>query len=654
MARSSYSSLYDDFFGTARTEKPSAAASAKQDIEKVNRQVQEMQDFLQKKTAELTHEMAKDGLLEQTPVQTAEKVVPQNPDSGSWEGIAQKLEPRLHGQKELLESLVRAFHRPALLPPQGEKACNVIYLYGRNGSGRHTALSLVAQELAGRGLLPSEKIAWIDLSLYPSPAQEKLFLQDLYSAVAAPGKIIAFDRWNKCAPSCRAALSALVQKGAAPLNSRYLLQKGILIESGTALAGDTVRELTPKGKYLVFLGTGGPEKLSAAFGAGFSDHIEDCCKTAEYAPQTLQTIAAGELNRIAQDCRARLQLELLADGTMRDWLAACYTKESGVAALRAQAERLYRALAEYKLVQNPPVGEKVTLRPAENGEPVLQIGEKTLPAWSLLPNAFAAERAEAEAELDAVIGLAPVKEYVRTLADNAAAQARRSAAGLPAVSPSMHMIFAGNPGTGKTTIARIVAHYLKAIGVLRGGQLVEVSRADLVGRYVGHTAPLTNSVIQSALGGVLFIDEAYSLYRGREDSFGLEAIDALVKGMEDHREDLVVILAGYSREMDTFLTANSGLASRFPNRIEFPDYTAEELVRITQGIATGKGYRISDECLPPLKEYYAQQQAANAAAAGNGRMARNLVEKAILQQSRRLAQDPEAGLDEITLQDFAL
>ena len=183
---------------------------------------------------------------------------------------------------------------------------------------------------------------------------------------------------------------------------------------------------------------------------------------------------------------------------------------------------------------------------------------------------------------------------------------------------------------------------------------MEVSRADLVGRYVGHTAPLTNQVIRSALGGVLFIDEAYSLYRGKDDSFGLEAIDTLVKGMEDHRDDLVVILAGYSREMEQFLTANSGLASRFPNRIEFPDYTGEELWRILELSAKGRGYRMAEGCREPITGYFTRAQAENAAENGNGRMARNLLERAILNQSRRLAAESQAALDELTLGDFAL
>ena len=247
-----------------------------------------------------------------------------------------------------------------------------------------------------------------------------------------------------------------------------------------------------------------------------------------------------------------------------------------------------------------------------------------------------------------------MKEYVFGLADNLQVQQRRAAAGLKTASLSMHMIFTGNPGTGKTTIARLVAKYLKAIGALKGGQLVEVTRADLVGRYTGHTAPLTNSVIESALGGVLFIDEAYSLYRGEQDSFGLEAIDTLVKGMEDHRDELVVILAGYTREMEIFLTANSGLASRFPNKIEFPDYTAEELLQITHVQARNKGYRLAESCTQPLLGYYARWQAADARTAGNGRLARNTLEKAIFHQSRRLVAEPAAELDLLLPSDLEL
>ena len=274
--------------------------------------------------------------------------------------------------------------------------------------------------------------------------------------------------------------------------------------------------------------------------------------------------------------------------------------------------------------------------------------------FDLLPAAYTGAVEEIKKELNSLVGLGPVKEYVFGLADNLEVQQRRAAAGRKTASLSMHMIFTGNPGTGKTTIARLVAKYLKAIGALKGGQLVEVSRGDLVGRYTGHTAPLTNSVIESALGGVLFIDEAYSLYRGEQDSFGLEAIDTLVKGMEDHRDELVVILAGYTREMEHFLTANSGLASRFPNRIEFPDYTAAELLDITYRLAEGRGYQLDESCNAPLLGYYQRRQAQDARTAGNGRLARNTLEKAIFHQSRRLVAEPAAALDVILPGDLEL
>ena len=322
------------------------------------------------------------------------------------------------------------------------------------------------------------------------------------------------------------------------------------------------------------------------------------------------------------------------------------------AGLSGCCERIFRALSEYCLGQDVLRKGSVALTVERQTLWFSIDGKKKGPLFDLLPAAYTGAADAVRQEIEALVGLEPVKDYVFGLADHLQVQKRRAAAGLRTEGLSMHMIFTGNPGTGKTTIARLVARYLKAIGALRGGQLVEVSRGDLVGRYTGHTAPLTNSVIESALGGVLFIDEAYSLYRGEQDSFGLEAIDTLVKGMEDHRDDLVVILAGYTREMQQFLTANSGLASRFPNQIEFPDYTADQLLDITVSLAAARGYRLDDSCTFPLLGYYQRRQAADSRTAGNGRLARNTLEKAIYNQSRRLVAEPDAPLDLILAGDL--
>ena len=574
---------------------------------------------------------------------------------GSFEGLAAEVRQTVLGQDAFVDSVVRAMRRPFVLGTEAPAARNVILLTGGAGTGRHFALEETARCMAARGLLQSDRIATLDLALYPNSGAEKLFLQDLYAALHAPGDILAFEHYESCYPGFLKTLSDLAVKGSAPLSSRYLVNKeGILVDAGTALAPGAVSHIDPCGKYLIFYSHKGREALADKFGAALVSALGDVCETASYTREDLAALAAQQLNALAQKIRARLGLTLSAGADVRDYVAAQCTAQKGAAGLAECCDRIFRALSEYCLRTDKTLSGTAALTARPEGLLFRLNDGPEEPLFDLLPAAYTGALDAIRAEINELVGLAPVKEYVFGLADNLQVQQRRAAAGLKTASLSMHMIFTGNPGTGKTTIARLVAKYLKAIGALKGGQLVEVTRADLVGRYTGHTAPLTNSVIESALGGVLFIDEAYSLYRGEQDSFGLEAIDTLVKGMEDHRDELVVILAGYTREMEIFLTANSGLASRFPNKIEFPDYTAEELLQITHVQAKNKGYRLAESCTEPLLGYYARWQAADARAAGNGRLARNTLEKAIFHQSRRLVAEPAAALDLILPSDLEL
>ena len=574
---------------------------------------------------------------------------------GSFEGLAAEVKQTVLGQDAFVDSVVRAMRRPFVLGTEAPAARNVILLTGGAGTGRHFALEETARCMAARGLLQSDRIATLDLALYPNSGAEKLFLQDLYAALHAPGEILAFEHYESCYPGFLKTLSDLAVKGSAPLSSRYLVNKeGILVDAGTALAPGAVSRIDPCGKYLIFYSHKGREALADKFGAALVSALGDVCETASYTREDLAALAAQQLNALAQKIRARLGLTLSAGADVRDYVAAQCTAQKGAAGLVECCDRIFRALSEYCLRTDKTLSGTAALTARPEGVLFRLNDGADQPLFDLLPAAYTGALDAIRAEINELVGLAPVKEYVFGLADNLQVQQRRAAAGLKTASLSMHMIFTGNPGTGKTTIARLVAKYLKAIGALKGGQLVEVTRADLVGRYTGHTAPLTNSVIESALGGVLFIDEAYSLYRGEQDSFGLEAIDTLVKGMEDHRDELVVILAGYTREMEIFLTANSGLASRFPNKIEFPDYTAEELLQITHVQAKNKGYRLAESCTEPLLGYYARWQAADARTAGNGRLARNTLEKAIFHQSRRLVAEPAAALDLILPSDLEL
>ena len=588
----------------------------------------------------MLRDMEEDGLL-------AKGTADAKPEHlGSFEGLADEVKKTVLGQDAFVEGVARAMRRPFVLGTEPPAARNVVLLCGGAGTGRHFALTETARCMAARGLLRSDRITSLDLALYPNSGAEKLFLQDLYAALYAPGEIVVFEHYESCYPGFLKTISDLAVKGSAPLSSRYLVNKeGILVDAGTALAPGAVSRIDPRGKYLIFFSNKGREAMADHFGAAFVSALGDVCTTTPFAREDLAALAAQQLNALARKVQTRLGLTLSAGADVRDHVAARCTPEQGAAGLAACCDKIFRALSEYCLQTDKKLTGTVTLTARPDGID-FQLGNAA-PArlFDLLPAAYTGAVDEIKRELDELVGLAPVKEYVFGLADNIQVQQRRAAAGFKTASLSMHMIFTGNPGTGKTTIARLVARYLKAIGALKGGQLIEVGRGDLVGRYTGHTAPLTNSVIESALGGVLFIDEAYSLYRGEQDSFGLEAIDTLVKGMEDHRDELVVILAGYTKEMETFLTANSGLASRFPNKIEFPDYTADELLDITTVLAKGKGYRLAESCTFPLLGYYKRRQALDSRTAGNGRLARNTLEKAIFNQSRRLVAEPAAELD---------
>lgn len=264
---------------------------------------------------------------------------------------------------------------------------------------------------------------------------------------------------------------------------------------------------------------------------------------------------------------------------------------------------------------------------------------------------------ELMAELDSLVGLAPVKAEIAKLADFLKIQAERRKAGLKATGLSLHCVFTGNPGTGKTTVARLVAGIYRELGVLAKGHLVETSRADLVGQYVGHTAPKVDAKVDEALDGVLFIDEAYTLSSGSGNDFGREAINQLLKRMEDDRDRLAVIVAGYVDEMRGFLETNPGLGSRFNRFIDFPDYSAEELSKIFFSLAAKNDYVLSGEVQCEAVRRMEAARAAADAHFGNGRFVRNAFERTLERQAMRLAAEGRGGraaLQEIKADDLAI
>ncbi|SFA72734.1 MULTISPECIES: stage V sporulation protein K [unclassified Bacillus (in: firmicutes)] len=265
---------------------------------------------------------------------------------------------------------------------------------------------------------------------------------------------------------------------------------------------------------------------------------------------------------------------------------------------------------------------------------------KEVPETHVLPKDAVPEHTalkEIERELGTLVGMEEMKRMIKEIYAWIYVNKKREEIGLKAGKQALHMMFKGNPGTGKTTVARLIGKLFLKMNVLSKGHLIEAERADLVGEYIGHTAQKTRDLIKKAMGGILFIDEAYSLGRGGEKDFGKEAIDTLVKHMEDKQHEFILILAGYSREMDYFLTLNPGLHSRFPLVIDFPDYNIEQLMEIADRMLKERDYSLSHEAEKRVREHLQiTKTTISPKAFSNGRYIRNIIEKSIRAQAMRL------------------
>jgi stage V sporulation protein K len=288
----------------------------------------------------------------------------------------------------------------------------------------------------------------------------------------------------------------------------------------------------------------------------------------------------------------------------------------------------------------------IVLSSQKRSNPVKKSIQQDVPPPTLPPEHLALK--EIETELGTLVGMEEMKKMVKEIYAWIYVNKKREEMGLKTGKQALHMMFKGNPGTGKTTVARIIGKLFHKMNVLSKGHLIEAERADLVGEYIGHTAQKTRDLIKKSLGGILFIDEAYSLGRGGEKDFGKEAIDTLVKHMEDKQHEFILILAGYSKEMDHFLTLNPGLQSRFPLVFDFPDYSVDQLMEIGSRMLDDKQYILSHDAERRIKEHLQTvKNSITAKAFSNGRYVRNILEKAIRTQAMRLLMENNYNRNEL-------
>ncbi len=558
----------------------------------------------------------------------------------TYQDINQCVKMNVLGQDEAIEKFNLALKRPYYQAPL-TKLKGTILLTGPKGSGKHTLIHTISQCLFNQSILAYAKPCYIDMAKIQD---EATWIQDMYAALSKPNSIIVLENIDVCDAFYLEKLISLFSKGYLPLKDRYISQNKKLVSAQNILDGTLIDKLEAQNQYFILLSTMPLNKLKNQLGNRFLATIQDEIETKPLDQITYLNLLKKDLTILENQIQENFKTEVCFDKLALSYISAQGLQEGGYHQIKICLDDISKHLSDY-LLQQP---QKKVVITCDNQTLYLN-GE------ILFKNNQEKEHLEAiQKEMEQIVGLDEVKNYIYALKDMIEISKRRKEAGLKSPDLTLHTIFTGNPGTGKTTMARLMASYLKTLGILKNGQLVEVTRADLVAQYVGQTAPKTKQMIQASLGGILFIDEAYALYRGKEDSFGLEAIDMLVKGMEDHRDEFVVVLAGYTKEMTTFLEANSGLKSRFPNIIEFPDYTASQLLQIANNIAQSMDYEIADDAQSKLLNYFEKIQTNRAKNSGNGRLARNVIEEASLSQATRLMKEPNASLTLLEAKDFNL
>ncbi|MDR0879429.1 MAG: AAA family ATPase [Clostridioides sp.] len=565
--------------------------------------------------------------------------------------IYSELVDKLFGQDLLIKEVCNYFKENM----ETEKYGN-IFLIGDGETGKKTIIRRIFDALKDQNR-EEASISEVDLSSYNFNFGDLAFLNDIFDLSKGNSRAILFKNTDKASKEIIDILSKLGSDRKICLNGRYQVKNGALIQAEEGLESSEVEEISCfyiGEKFLIFTSNNSNCDISKNISEEFYLSLDKVFHSKPLTDEEKDQLLEKEVLEAIKVVESKFRIEIMAENAdveeyskLYSYIMKYYRKDNnfGVSDFVSYIfekpltnildERLDSACREVSVFVE---GEYIYARVCGI---VYNFKDYSYPTLS-----------EAEYNLNSVIGIQDLKDLMEKVKTNLKVQRIRERLSLPTFDISLNMIFAGNAGTGKTNVARITFEYLNALGVLSKGIFKEVSKADFVTKNLNEVSKRTDDIITSAIGGVLFIDEAYSLCESEDDKMGKEIVDALLKGIEDNRGNIVVILAGYEKDIRRFLSYNQGLESRFPNWIRFEDYTPKEMYKIAINIADSKGYRISDDVKPGLMNLFERNNYSGKNDLGNARFVRNIIENAIMDASKKYLSDSNKEIDLLEKDNF--
>lgn len=582
-----------------------------------------------------------------------------------FKNIEKLLKNELIGQDLYIKNLITYIKEKTVKNEKG-----VLILVGEKDTGKKTSIRILIEEMYKEKLIESDNINEINLDTYNFKLGYNAFLSDLHDRLKSKSKCIMFKNIQNAMEDIVHVISDLCFNSCFNLNEDYIIKNDVFVKAdeenkeeindilnSEEIHKEKINQLICNNKFVVFTCDYNDINLDKVFGSDLINKIDKVLYTKDLDKKERNIVVRRRvietINHIKEELDLDIMIDLNKDDENKEYFGICkylqesYKKDSNFGISEYVKYKLNNPLRNLVIKEEIKSNSRLFIY-VENDEiyckansKVYKLNEYTTPTLE-----------EARYKLNSIIGIKELKEFIYNVQNNYKVQNIRERLGLTTSKISMNMIFAGNAGTGKTNAARTTFEYLNALGLLSRGVFKEVSKADFVSENVNETAKKTMEVVNSAIGGVLFIDEAYSLCESEEDKVGKEIVDALLKGIEDNRDDLIVILAGYENDIEKFLSINPGLKSRFPNIIHFEDYTPYEMYAIALNIAKSKGYKIADNVEDDLIDLFAKNQISGKNDLGNARFVRNIIENAIMDASRKYLQDKQKKIDLLEAHNF--